>query len=538
MIEDVLAAVERVHRQEVPVPTGEADPSTLTGPMLAGWLADVHAALGRLLVSGLAHPDADLPPTFELLADRAAELGSPTSTRCLRALALWTSALQPGPPERSARDRLASHLWDELQRYHRWLRWFEHDLALSTAEAVSAGARSAERRDDLPRFSGRLGVDGLELERGRLLIHTHDEGGRAVLLVDRLAGEARPFEAPVLSRLFQQPLRLGELAASVVEVERHPFRVRGGTVVLEPDFRSVPRLRSALPDGRRAVEEVRLDARVTPDGLLVTGASGEEVVGGAALEANVLLHLASEAAERGQFEARVLRRRTGVHVLGIVRADELSFPHVDPFAWALDAGELLRWTTDADPLVQVAAQLHVQGVTDRVGAVFRERVRHWFLAWAGARLVTGPVAAVPDGTPSGVWLTLWSGRNAAQLLDRYTGLADPSPMEAAARAVLLLSEGGDREAARGYLQAHLDHVRGQEVWPSSEALLFLADALAWVDEADRAGPIVDALALDPVRLRRRLAWQIWRWRTGREAPDLPFTLGLAAASGRLGPAIR
>lgn len=528
MREALADRLEAARTLSIPEPTGQEDPSTLTGPILSGWLADVHEALGRLLVSGLSHPEPELGPGFGLLADRAAELGSVTATRFLRVLALWTDALQPGPPTRAAREELARGLWADVQGFHRWLAAFERDLALSTAAAVSAGVASPRERSDVPRFSGRVHVDGLELDRDRLLLHGHTASDR-VLLVDRLAVLDQPFERPVLSRLFQEEVPLQRFGAAVVDVEAHPFRKRAGVVVLEPDFRSVPRLREGENDGRDGgVERLELELRTTPDGCELLGPGAEPVATGAAFEANARVRLAELAQPRHRFTGVVLRHRDRVQLVGALEVSGRSFPHVDPGAWAVDAGALLGWTVEASPALQAAAQLFVSGVVPRVAEIFREPVQDWSLAWCGARLEARPVADPRDDDPGGVWLSCWGNRPDHALWTVYEHLPEATLAEAAARSLLLVRR--DREAARVYLQAHLDRVRRLEVLPESSTLLLLADAWAVVDQADRDGPVLDALGLDVRSLRERLGAQLLRWRRHGVEGELSSTLALLSAT--------
>ncbi|MCA9569716.1 MAG: hypothetical protein KC656_17855, partial [Myxococcales bacterium] len=364
------------------------DLSTLTGPVLAGFLADVDAALGRLLAGGLAHPDAELPPTFELLAGRAEQLGSPTAREALSALASGTSALLPGPPERDARDALSRALWDEVLAFHAWLRWFRLDIGLSTAAAVSAGAAPATDRDDLPRFTGRLWLDGLELEGQQLLLHAHDADGAPFLLVDPLAGldPTDPFTTPVVSRLLQDEVVLAGLGAVALDVDRHPVGHRGGTAVLRPDLRGRPVLRPASREGQgRQVSRMVVEARMGPEGPVLAGPLGEDLTTGDVLSTNLLKRLAGEGTARTTFQATVRRGRAAWQILSVPDLDGLAFPHVDPAAWALDADVLFAWTREA-PALQGPAQLFVSGVAPRVQEALAGPARTWFDAWVAARL--------------------------------------------------------------------------------------------------------------------------------------------------------
>lgn len=502
-------AIEAVRKAPFDAATGAPDVRSLAEPVLADWLYEVDDALARLLMVGLAHPDADLAPRFELLALRAQELGSEHAWRALNALAVLTSALVPGPPDPTERRTVSAHLWREQMLLHSWLRWFRAEVALATAEAVSVGAAPVRERQDLPRFSGRVWLDGLTVDATTVHLHGHTEAGEAVLLVDRVArlDADDPCRKPLISRLFHDELVLAELLDHVVEIERHPFGRKGALRVLRPSSRSRPHLRSAdtrsrgpqIREGTASVRWVRGEVGVS------LGTTPLDV--GGALELNLLKRLAAEGRSSCELPVWWVERRAGPILVG---TPDRKLVHVDP---------------SVDPLVPEDLLPEASGWLRTVlGGPLASR-GDWRAVWWAERSGVSP----RDPRTTGVWLALWRGEDVSgEPLPELGG--DPSLTTVAERA-LLLDAHGRGEEARDLVAAHVEHTRKRDVLPPSADLLLLADVAAWLSGADRSGAVGEALELPADRMRSRLARQLLEWRTtGEGAERLADTVALARVS--------
>lgn len=498
---------------------GTPEVTSLVDGAVVDWISGVEEALGRLFVSGMAHPDGELAPTFEGLASRAAALGCQTGFRTLSVLALYTDALRPGPPDRSARTALCAEQWREAMQFHRWLRAFRMEIGLAMADAVSQGVTVAPAVDAVPRMSGRLFVEGLALRGDTLVVHTSTEDGAAVVLLDPLVGLDRddPFDRPVVSRLFQEELRIRQLHDVAFDVDRHPFTVQRGVRVLRPDLRATP-VRRPISGGHGRGEAYRR-IRLRFDDNEALGARGGEVVElGPLLEMNAWKRRVLRGRE--PLEVVVRSTRQGGQILAAVERDRLVFPHLDPACWALEPTDL--------PLDRASAWARVAAGRD-----LQKTTGGWREGWVAARRGVPFVVEEPGQGPPAVWATLYCEEPTDTLWEAYRVLADPTLAEASARALLLHSQ--DPEAALAYLQAHLRHLRTQtergEPLPPSVELLFAADALAWVSGADRAGPVGDALGLPAAPLRMRLVRQLAGWVESDREAGLADTLALASVSG-------
>ncbi|MCB9679421.1 MAG: hypothetical protein H6737_30230 [Alphaproteobacteria bacterium] len=555
-METVHQRVEAVRARPFEPVTGEADDGALTTGLVQAWIADASDALGRLMVAGIAHPDPELPETFDLLSERAAALGTGTAARGFAVLAEWTRALRPGPPDLTTRMQLAHETWREAMALLAWLRLFRADIDLASAAVRARGERSdGAERADLPRYTDRVYVDGLTLSaEQRLVVVGHDEHGQQVLAFDPLAsGDADdPFGSPVISRLFQEQMWLGDLAGCALDFDRHPYTRRGNTILVQPAFRAVPlRLPTDRPLGGPGVEVFEAHCSADGEALVVRPRDGGRVVVGRTFEFNVRKRLAALGRPGLSLRLVGLPRREGRVIIACDDEGQTRFPAIDARCWRVHPEVLAAATVSASVWLRAAAAMFGGHPGPERERLFRDvataklaGLDAWRLVWWSARLgadaldlvvpeVPGPSAE--DGFVA-VWGHLWNGggEDALKALyaARYESVPEPALPDVCARTLLLDAVTGDRDAALAYLEAHLVHLRrtgkSAPVLPPSLHLVMLADTLAWLTAGDRSGPVGDALQLPSVPLRERLAQKLYRWRVHGETHELADTLALGA----------
>ncbi|MEZ4322806.1 MAG: hypothetical protein R3F61_35390 [Myxococcota bacterium] len=557
---EVRAKVEGIRARPDETVEGEPDDGALSTGLVQGWTADVRDALGRLMVAGIAHPDPELPETFELLDERARALGASTPAVHLAALAEWTRALRPGPPDLAGRMALAHEAWLEAMGLLAWLRLFEADIDLQAAAVRARGHEAAgTERADLPRYTDRMFVDGLTLTEGRLVIVGHDEHGQAVLAFDPLAScdPDDPFAKPVISRLFQDQVWLHDLAGCVLDFDRHPYARRGSTVLLQPAFRAVPQRRpSDHPPGGPGTEA--FEAHFSPEGddMVVRPRDGGRVMVGRTLAFNLRKRLVALGRPGASLRMTGLPRREGRVVIAVDDDGVQRFPAVDARCWRLHPEVLAGATESGSVWLRAAAAMYGGLDGPARERLFRD-VRHapvsgldafritWWCARVGGDAPDWRPPTEPGPTPeegfAAVWGLLWNAeerdRPALRALfeGRYASVPDPTLWDVCARALLMDAVDEDRDGALAYLEAHVVHLRrtgkSAPVLPASLELVALADARAWLVENDRSGPVADPLELAGVPLRDRLVAKLYAWRVHGRTDGLADALALGAISG-------
>ncbi len=526
--------------------------SALTSGLVQAWITDAMDALGRLMTAGLSYPDPELPETFSLLAERAEALGSTSGQEGLSALAQKTSALRPGPSDLASRTALARELWSQAMRTTAWLRVFRDDIALQSAVVRARGEQvGSTEREDVPRYTDRMVLDGMSVTGTRLTLIGHDDHGQQVVAFDPLGAfdNDDPFGSPVISRLFQDQMWLSDLADTVLDFERHPMARRGNTVLLQPAFRSVPRRRARETGERRDLGSV-VRLSIEDGEPVVRTRDGASVFVDDTLGFNVWKKLASLGMPTVDVPVRLHARSRLPQILSCDEDGRMGFPAVDARCWRVHPGTLAtagRQEAGVDGLdaLWLRAAVALFGGVDGPGredllralAESRPGLTHGVrLTWFAARMgVREPVVDLPKTPPDDaterfawVWLRLYAGATWGELQSTfdewYAVLPEPAPVDVAARVLLLDARGLDedpedpvkREPGRDYLQAHLQPLRrtGRDapVLPGSFGLLWWGDVHAWVHERGRSGQPFDGLEVPVRRLRTRVARQLYRWR--------------------------
>lgn len=474
---------------------------------VAVWLTEVDGALGRLFVSGLAHPPLDLPPTLTLLAERAEVVGVPTAAQKLSALAALLEGLCPGPPQRDLRTERAERAFKEGMELVAWLRLFRGHFDLQRAGTLQQAEAEA---DDVPRFTGRMRIDGAHLEGDRLVIAGRDEEEQPLFAVDILADLDRddPFGSPVISRLLQRSIELSELLDATLEFEAHPVgRARRGRM-LKPAFRSAPVLR---PAEARPPQDEELEVRWS-DGVRT---SDRDLFVPPLLDFNLTKLLAHQ--QRPRLAVLIQRGRTGHR---LIRADDgngACLPALDARCWTVPAPVLARWVEDADPWVRTAASLYGPRLQPCEG---------WRGAWAASRR-GGKLAASPPIEGEG--LALYSGVWHRHLRDEplREALLDGKLSAEAVRddafatcARALVLHRFQPEQGLDYLHAHLETVDADD------------ETLVWLVFAETRARMGEPLTLDLPVQPQRLRWArtVRAFRAGEPAEGLGDVLAWGAVA--------
>lgn len=544
-----------------------------SGPVLR-WLAEVDDLIGAVAVAGLAWPDADLASDLRSLADRAEAIGAEQGA--IRLAELGRSAAAVRAAENTA-DRTAaeSEAFAALMRLMGWLRRFRVQLDLVAVQAalvVRGTSEAAPKKKRGPVASMRLRAVGAELSGAQLVVHAVDlHGGGPAMLVDRLqdVDDTDPLARPVISRLFQSRLRLGQLLDGVVDLEDHPVQERGGGAVFRPAFEAPARLLNpdpgSSPPTAPDVEwtgEWSWPASGRPGRIQATlGREAERVVlrdeHGEPLqtpETPVLRFTATKLSIREPAQPIWITLRSRREVRTILAADHPDdgrcWPAMDPRAFPLSARALGDRVQGDDPgALWTRAALARQdgetpeGLAEAIAAATPTSIREaWRLGRAavaiGAELAASwvgfaaPTLASADADGDDRWCAIWL-IIASQQLDRHGPAlqtawdrfydkppTDPTPGDVCARAMLIdlldLAASEELDAAGravAYLDAHLSALRlsaraREPKLPSLAALAWLAEARSMLTGDGGAAPLA-LLDIPADRLRLMAIEALW-----------------------------
>jgi hypothetical protein len=526
---------------------------------LPRWLDALDDLLGSMLLGGLAFPDPDLSLALGELAERAGELGLSTGKGLLETLGAQVLArVEDGRRERS------EAVWEALQRTICWQHLVKTELDFLEVRArMGEGSEGVGRpvAPRLPTGSRRVRPVGLELAGARLVLWCRDvHTAEDVVLMDELAEvQGDPFQGRVISRLFQDALRLEAVLASAVVLRHHPFSVRGGRPVFAPAYTVRPTLESCRADSDPSLPAIPLRASGAIDfrGVhgpgrirLVASREGERVAlrtvdgvssgvaMGEVLRTNLIALLVREQSTAVEVDSVLLRRRAGPVLLRVDEADRGScFPTVDPRAIRMGRQGLAdrAGTTLAGLCLRVELLGAADAALDGATSGHAEALD---VLWA--RFGVGLPGAVPEGLEA--WLgealggasvagqTLWAIGHFGlvdplreRLLALYeraylTVPDDPSVWDICGRALLLKWLDLPGTDGLAFLTAHVEAVGRaardpSRALPEASGLCWLIETMAMVTGDER--PVGPAAVLDLPRSRviALVTEALWTWST-------------------------
>lgn len=529
------------------------------------WFAALDDLLGAVAVAGLAWPDADLPDDLRALAEAGGGFGAEAGAARLAAFGEAAAAVREAPvgPERIAAEGRA---FTALMAVVAWRRRIRRELDLVEVQAalvVRGTSEAAERPRGGPVLSGSFGVVGVELVADRLAIHALDlDRGTPALLVDRVddVDPADPFGRPLVSRLFQARVRLGEVLRGAIALRDHPVSQQGSLAVVRPAFdavavarprREAPPLAPPLPAGGfpAAGAPARLELALgrAGDRAVVRRADGAslEVPETAILRFN-LTKLALRDEPVVTLPGAVGVRQANPALLAVDHpVDGRGFPAVDPRAFPLSPASLRSRVTGEGPeadwlragLSREAGEAPPADLERRLAAP-PATVEAAFWAGRAARvlglelppahlaLAARQVTAAPTATARwwAVWLLLGQEDDATRRALRSVWTATyeqpnphPEPADLCARAALIPlfpnpGEADPAERAVSWLDAHLAVIRGRA--HQARGLPALGE-LAWLAEVrvmltgDHAEAPLRALDLPPDAVRSAVVEALW-----------------------------
>lgn len=546
------------------------------------WLAALDDLLGAVAVAGLAWPDADLPTDLLALAETGRGLGAVEGGARLAGLAEAVDRVRSAPvgPERAAAEGRA---YEALMALVGWSRRVRRELDLVEVQAalVVRGTTEAVARPRTGALtSGALGVVGAELADDKLAIHAVDlDRGTPLLLLDRLddVDPVDPFGRPVVSRLFQARIRLGEVLRGAILLRDHPVARHGGVEVVRPAFDAVatakPRRESPplAPERAPGREGPRWPANGAPARVrLALGREGDRTgvhePDGAAIEVPetailrfTLTKLALREGPWVEVEAAVGVRQANPALLAVDHpVDGRCFPALDPRAFGLDPGPLLGRVTGDDPpsdwlravLSREAGgagpelQRRLVATPDSLEAAFwRGRGARALGLDLPAEHLAYAARALPGArSATERWMAVWLLLGQDDVEAHQAALSwvwracyenappQPEPADLCARAALIPlfpqpGEADPTERAVSWLDAHLAAIRGRA--RQARGLPSLGE-LAWLSEVrvlltgDHPEAPLAALDLPPDAIRSAVVEALWAsLGPGGSAPDAP-----------------